>query len=649
MLQISFSIALVASAPSVTGAEVQSDNHLEKVYERVAELTGEDPAEGLKQAEAELRSLRSTLWLGRFESLAAIALIGLGDMEAARPRFEKAAEWFREGRHMPQLAKMQANLGFMGIKKHDFADGIPRLVEAERIFAAEGVHHARAKIQFVLAEAHVGSASADSGLEAARAHLHRGLDALGPEDPRIAQGQVRLGTLPENPNEREKWRRLEANLDARSLAYYLLASIAFVRDDTKTALRWSESLVQIAEAQGRPREQLSAKNLLGSVLILDGQIGRGVALFDSTLDELDRRGLLVALEELPVLGAKAHLKAGRLERAEELALSVFPAVEGSNSARRLAHQVLLTIYKQRGDSAKALAQSEALNELSRTINSANGQLLQASYATQQRFERAELNAQTRRAVLIAAALGLLLLLGSCIVLLRGWTRSVRDAEASKTVSALQRTLNRELRHRFGNQLATLRAAVERSRGDDPTDRLDRIRQSIEAMSALDAVISEQDDHPDGIDLGLYLETLLSLTEEIYAPRVDLRWDVEAEGVRLEPKRVFLVGLAVAETVHNALEHGFAGLDSGSVRVSVRREGADAVVSTEDDGQGFRQPAQGPHQGLSILRDMSAYLDGSIQLEPARPGALRPGARVSLRLPIKAEEPRLSLVTSDSAH
>lgn len=649
MLLVSLSIALFASNGSVIGPELDGHTPIEAVFERIADLAGEDPAEGLEQAEEQLRTLQSTLWLGRFENIAAIALIGRGDMDAARPRFEKAAEWFREGGHLPQLATVQINLGLMGIKKHDFADGIPRLVEAERIFAAEGLQYAQARIRFVLAEAHFGSAAADSGLEAAHAHVLRGLDALGPEDPQIARGQVRLGELPEDPKEQEAWRNLDQELDARNVAYYQLATIAFVREDPKTALRWCERLLRIAEAQEKPRQELIAKNLLGSTLIVDGQIERGVALFDETLAELDRRGLLIAMEELPVLGAKAHLHVGRLERAEQLALSVFPAVEGSNSSRRLAREVLLAIYKRRGEPEKALAQSEALNALSRIINSANGELLQASYATQERFERAELNAQIRRAVLIAAAFGLVLLLGSCVVLFRWWTRSARDAEASKTVSALQRTLNRELRHRFGNQLATLRAAIEQNRGDDPTDRLDRIRQSIEAMSALDAVISEQDDHPDGVELGIYLETLLSLTEEIYAPRAELRWNVDADGVRLEPKRVFLVGLAVAETVHNAFEHGFAGLDSGSVRVSVRRDGADAVVSTEDDGQGFRSPTKGPHQGLSILKDVTEYLDGSIELQPAHPGALRPGVRVSLRLPIKPEGRRRAPTISDSVH
>ncbi|MEO0461394.1 MAG: hypothetical protein AAF219_11170, partial [Myxococcota bacterium] len=278
MLLVSLSIALFASNGSVIGPELDGHTPIEAVFERIADLAGEDPAEGLEQAEEQLRTLQSTLWLGRFENIAAIALIGRGDMDAARPRFEKAAEWFREGGHLPQLATVQINLGLMGIKKHDFADGIPRLVEAERIFAAEGLQYAQARIRFVLAEAHFGSAAADSGLEAAHAHVLRGLDALGPEDPQIARGQVRLGELPEDPKEQEAWRNLDQELDARNVAYYQLATIAFVREDPKTALRWCERLLRIAEAQEKPRQELIAKNLLGSTLIVDGQIERGVAL-----------------------------------------------------------------------------------------------------------------------------------------------------------------------------------------------------------------------------------------------------------------------------------------------------------------------------------------------------------------------------------
>ena len=63
MLLVSLSIALFASNGSVIGPELDGHTPIEAVFERIADLAGEDPAEGLEQAEEQLRTLQSTLWL----------------------------------------------------------------------------------------------------------------------------------------------------------------------------------------------------------------------------------------------------------------------------------------------------------------------------------------------------------------------------------------------------------------------------------------------------------------------------------------------------------------------------------------------------------------------------------------------------------
>ena len=605
-------------------------------YEVVAELAWSDPPKALRLVDALLDTIDDDLWRGKLESQAAIALMQMDRRQEGRARFEHAAEVFVAGGHMAQAGKAWLNLGIDASNRGAFAEGIPLLVEAERIFTAEGLRLAQAWVQLILADAHIEAATTNVDLEAARSYLKKGLQVLGPEDPRIAAGELRLGPLPDDPHARTEWLELQRELDGRYLAYLQLARTAFLEDDAQTAIAWCDRVIRIAEAQDKPLNYLKAINFRASAMILDGQLAEGRRIFDETFAKLKAKNIAGVVGWTSAYGARAHLSAGLPDRALELALIAVP--NKSNVPKRVALAVLVEIYKTQGEPAKALAHSEALNQLLLTLNSKNGRLLQASFKSQRRVEQAELETRAQRAMLAAAGLGLALLLVSCIVLFRSWRRSAEQVRASDSVSALQRTLNRELRHRFGNHLAALRAAVERHRTDDPDRRLDRIRQSIEAMSALDAVISSSDEHPNrGVDLGTYLETLLTLTEEIYAPRAELVWEVKAEAVRLEANRVFLVGLAVTEAVNNAFRHGFANEGTGTIEVSVKRDHQQVVVAVEDDGQGFRQSlaeaTAASSGGLSILRDMSKYLSGSVELEVAHPGADRPGVRVILRVPL----------------
>ena len=629
-----------ASSTAVSLADVTALRTIDEKFEHVARLALEDPTTCVTVADEILETLDSTLWRGRFENLAGIALARSGHAEEGRRRFERAAATFRKGGHTKQLGQMRLNLGLEALNRGAYADGIRQLVEAERAALADGDPTIQAWVYFNLANAHIEAAASGEDVEAAQSYLLRGLNAIGPDAPSIATGEFRLGVAPTDKAALTQWRQRELDLEARFVAYELLTTIAFLQGDTPDALRWSHRLVLVSKALERRLKYVSAANLRAAVLILDGQVEEGRPAFDETFEELKTYDARLVTSAAAAYGARAHLSAGRMDRALALAHEVIPPVGGSNVPTRIALETLVKVYKAKGQPEKALIHSEALNERLRRFAMENGRLIRASFAAQRRSEQAELEARAQQAMLAAAGLGLALLLGFCVVLYRWWRRSARDARASQTVSALQRTLNRELRHRFGNHLATLRAAVERHRNDEPAHRLDRIRQSIEAMSALDSVISSTDEHSEAVDLGDYLETLLSLNEEIYAPRADVTWSVDAEPVRLEPKRAFLVGLAVAEAVSNAFRHGFEAHGVGTVRVSVKHEGANVVVAIEDDGEGLGRPVRrdgrSAHQGLDILEDMSRYLSGTLALETAHPGSPRPGLRVVLRLSTASE-------------
>ncbi len=85
--------------------------------------------------------------------------------------------------------------------------------------------------------------------------------------------------------------------------------------------------------------------------------------------------------------------------------------------------------------------------------------------------------------------------------------------------------------------------------------------------------------------------------------------------------------ALREALSNAARHADAG--QVDVTVDVNSDGMLAVQVT-DDGIGI--PAEGRRSGLRNLARRAEKLGGELRLEPANPGAARPGTRLEWRVP-----------------
>jgi signal transduction histidine kinase len=84
-------------------------------------------------------------------------------------------------------------------------------------------------------------------------------------------------------------------------------------------------------------------------------------------------------------------------------------------------------------------------------------------------------------------------------------------------------------------------------------------------------------------------------------------------------------LVVKEALHNAAKHSGAA----EVRLAIRREGPNAIITVDDDGRGFAPaPDGGIRHGLTNMRSRLQDIGGDCHLE-SQPGA---GCRVSFTIP-----------------
>ncbi|HEY0119870.1 MAG TPA: ATP-binding protein, partial [Cellulomonas sp.] len=94
-----------------------------------------------------------------------------------------------------------------------------------------------------------------------------------------------------------------------------------------------------------------------------------------------------------------------------------------------------------------------------------------------------------------------------------------------------------------------------------------------------------------------------------------------------------LALVLTELVTNAVEHGFAGRDSGSVEIEVAREGENLRVVVADDGVGVPEDhGAGSGLGTQIVATLVRNeLRGTIEWQPREGGGTHVELQCRLRV------------------
>jgi two-component sensor histidine kinase len=185
----------------------------------------------------------------------------------------------------------------------------------------------------------------------------------------------------------------------------------------------------------------------------------------------------------------------------------------------------------------------------------------------------------------------------------------------------------EAQHRISNNLQTIGALLRAQRQTilDP----DAVRALDEAAARLSLIGKLQRDlaTPGGTDLGAFIRQLCADVQEATGD-ADVRLDVSAVPLTLDPSQVTPLALVTLELVSNAIEHG--GRRPLTIRVHLHQAGNDGVLTVEDDGIGIRPASvdQPDSLGLRLIRSLANQMEGSFEISGA------PGARAVLCFPLE---------------
>ena len=165
-------------------------------------------------------------------------------------------------------------------------------------------------------------------------------------------------------------------------------------------------------------------------------------------------------------------------------------------------------------------------------------------------------------------------------------------------------LLRELHHRVKNNLQTVASLLSmQARHTESSEAADLLNLSAGRIAGMVAV------HDLLSGRKLNVTTIVEIVQAIMdmvrsdlsAAGKNISLDVAGDNVEIDSERAMVIGLVVSELIWNAISHAFAERTTGSIRISVERDGDLARVEVTDDGPGLPP-------GFDMKRDAGLGLD-----------------------------------------
>ena len=199
------------------------------------------------------------------------------------------------------------------------------------------------------------------------------------------------------------------------------------------------------------------------------------------------------------------------------------------------------------------------------------------------------------------------------------TTGTSSPPGSRAADPSDDLLLRETRHRCANDLqlvvSLLSLQSRRVTSEEAREALADSASRVAVLARSRAELSHQRQPSLLTALRQVCDALQSQTElRSILISVDAEHDIE--GLTLQ--RITTVALAVNELATNAIKHAFEEGASGRIRISVRRNGREAIITVDDDGLPFPEAssAKDGGMGLGLVKRLVASIDGLLILSPS---------------------------------
>ena len=151
------------------------------------------------------------------------------------------------------------------------------------------------------------------------------------------------------------------------------------------------------------------------------------------------------------------------------------------------------------------------------------------------------------------------------------------------------TLLAELHHRVKNNLQTIAALLSmqqrRARGEAERAALGESVARIQSIAAIHDLLSREDIGSAPVR-DIAQQVVGSVTAALSATAIHVRYDIGEGAPQIASKEATVLALVLNELVTNAIQHGFAGREGGTITVGIRAQGEEVEMRIRDDGRGL---------------------------------------------------------------
>jgi two-component system, sensor histidine kinase PdtaS len=201
-------------------------------------------------------------------------------------------------------------------------------------------------------------------------------------------------------------------------------------------------------------------------------------------------------------------------------------------------------------------------------------------------------------------------------------------------------LLQEMHHRVRNNLQTVAALLSiQLRHNEAAPWASHLREAISRVQAIAAVhdLLSDEQRLGGTTLDVIArhaadEAFGTLTP----PGLSVTFDIPPSEVRVPSKQATILALLINELVANAVRHGFAKRDRGTISIRAREDHGDAIVEIGNNGEAIPDdfdPSGSHGLGMRIIqRLVTADLHGSFHIGPTEGGSV-----AILRFPLAKDD------------
>lgn len=195
------------------------------------------------------------------------------------------------------------------------------------------------------------------------------------------------------------------------------------------------------------------------------------------------------------------------------------------------------------------------------------------------------------------------------------TADLRAALEAKTL------LLHEVDHRVKNNLtmigSLLRLQVRTI--DDPAimAKLDSMLERVDALAVVHRQLYQSSDITK-FDIGAFAQSLI-LDVVGASGRSDIRTEINAGPLFVDPANASALGLILNEILTNAIKHGFANNRSGTLRLLVNDGDERGIIRICDDGQGMIAQKRTKSIGMSLVTRLARQASAEAVWSDSNPG------------------------------